>query len=76
MPWLKTQVDMHKHGRSSGLLVCHSSGPDALIPRAREHIAVPHGQHAHVVLMPLQRTKALQGLAVPHLLRKSCLSRR
>ena len=41
--------------------------PDALVPGAREDVAVAHCQHAHVVLVPLQRAQARQRLAVPHL---------
>eukprot|EP00983_Pelagomonas_calceolata_P062613 1147366-Pelagomonas_calceolata.AAC.2 len=41
--------------------------PDALVPRATEHVAVPHRQHTHVVVMPLQRLHALQRFYIPDL---------
>ena len=41
--------------------------PDALVPGAGEDVAVSHRQHAHIVLVPLQRAQARQCLAVPHL---------
>ena len=41
--------------------------PDALVPGAGEDVAVAHRQHAHIVLVPLQRAQARQRLAVPHL---------
>ena len=41
--------------------------PDGLVPGPGEDVLVADGQHAHVVLMPLQRAQALQAHAVPHL---------
>ncbi len=50
--------------------------PDGLVPGPREHVPRTHRQHAHVVLVPLQRPLALQRRRIPHLPESlACVSR-